>query len=88
MENVTDKSTELLCPLGVDTPTEAILVWEFYSAPEFMRKLSDNGGDEDGICWIPTGYEKPYWIDRLWDVFGGPQAIQFKDGMLVIWAHS
>lgn len=88
MENVTDKSSELLCPHGADGRNDVMLVWCWEQAPVFIKKLSDNGGDEDGVCWIPSGVEKPYWIDRLWDIFGGPQAIQFKDGLLVIWAHA
>lgn len=77
-----------LCPLGPDTPKDVILVWDFWKAPKFLQKLSENGGDEDGICWIPNGHEKPFWIERLWNVYGEPDKIRFTDGVLYIWAHA
>lgn len=77
-----------LCPLGVDTPKNTILVWPFWDAPEFLRKLSENGGDEDGICWIPAGVERPWWIEKLWIHYGEPDKVRFTDGVLYIWAHA
>lgn len=77
-----------LCPLGPGTPKGCILVWEFYEAPEFIRKLSQHGGDEDGICWIPSGVERPWWLEKLWNVYGEPDEVQFTDGTIVIWAHA
>lgn len=55
-------------------------VWEFEDAPEELRRLSSNGGDEDWIVEIPpsaqlSSYGLPQWIERtdaccepqLWD---------------------
>lgn len=38
----------------------AIQVWEFYDAPEHLRALSDNGGDEDWLALVPLEFgERP-----------------------------
>lgn len=40
---------------------DAIKVWKFNDAPEYLRNLSNNGGDEDWLAVIPPGY-KDEWI--------------------------
>jgi hypothetical protein len=88
-DKVTDKSTQVLAPFGNGQPNNVMFVWEFYEAPEFVREHSTHGGDEDGIIWIPSGVNQPYWLERLWMTFGpGQDFIQFKDGLLIIWAHA
>lgn len=72
----------------IDVQNNVILVWNFEDAPEALRKLSHHGGDEDGICWIPAGVYKPYWIEKLWNIFGEPDYVNFTDGQVVIWAHA
>lgn len=49
-----------------------IRVWEFHDAPEELRKLSTNGGDEDWLVLIPASlkekilqYGTPSWIERM-----------------------
>jgi hypothetical protein len=32
---------------------KAMLLWRFYDAPEEYRALSDHGGDEDWILFVP-----------------------------------
>lgn len=89
LENVVDRSAEVLAPHGANhLPTKCITVWEFYEAPEFVQRLSTHGGDEDGIVWIPTGVRAPWWVEKLWMHYGpGIDAIRFKDGVIVIWSH-
>lgn len=68
---------------------KAIVVWEFYEAPAWVREHSTHGGDEDGIVWIPNGVKAPYWLERLWMTFGcGQDYFKFSDGILIIWAHA
>lgn len=87
-ERFIDLSTETLDPyvLGVEG---AITLWDFYKAPEKIQKYSTHGGDEDGILWLPNGVSCPWWVESLWRGLGPDQDfIQFKDGMLIIWAHA
>lgn len=46
--NYDDQRTMLL--------TNSIIVWRFRDAPEFLKKLSDNGGDEDWLALVPESY--------------------------------
>lgn len=32
----------------------AITIWQWQDAPEALRKLSDNGGDEDWVAVVPA----------------------------------
>lgn len=83
-----DKSNEALMPLS-HSPPNAMVVWEFYEAPEWVRGHSGHGGDEDGIIWVPNGVELPWWMERLWCAFAcDPDVIKFSDGILIIWAHA
>jgi hypothetical protein len=43
---------------------KAILVWEFYDAPEEYRSLSPHGGGEDWLAVVPKHYEgyRPVWL--------------------------
>jgi hypothetical protein len=41
----------------------AIQVWRFEDAPEELRKLSTNGGDEDWLAVIPAALKMHYWVD-------------------------
>ena len=47
-----------------------ILVWRFCDAPEDLRALSTNGGDEDWLAVVPTSFldkdgyfNVPSWIE-------------------------
>jgi hypothetical protein len=54
--------------LGTLETTQPILVWEFHKAPEGLRLLSNNGGDEDWLVYVPAscGFEwMPRWIEHL-----------------------
>lgn len=47
--------------------TDHISVWEFTAAPEELRRLSINGGDEDWLALVPgpmAGLYMP-WLDSL-----------------------
>lgn len=43
-----------------------ILVWPFHDAPEKLRDLSTNGGDEDWIAVIPPHFSDRYigWAEQ------------------------
>ncbi len=40
-----------------------IKVWRFEDAPESYRRLSDHGGDEDWLAFVPDGMSQPMWMD-------------------------
>lgn len=40
-----------------------IKIWEFYDAPETFRALSEHGGDEDWLAFVPEGRCEPYWLE-------------------------
>lgn len=63
-------------------------VWRFDDAPEELRALSDNGGDEDWLAVVPDGfcdYGIPFWMQAM-DSCREPQDIPHptKDGFRVI----
>ena len=43
-----------------------ILVWRFYKAPQEYQNLSDNGGDEDWLAFVPAEYSDDYlgWLEH------------------------
>lgn len=45
---------------------DAITVWAFCDAPESLRRLSTNGGDEDWLAFVPDSLVGTYigWLDR------------------------
>lgn len=47
------------------TPPNAITVWRFEDAPEAFRNLSDHGGDEDWLAYLPSAFEDRYilWLE-------------------------
>lgn len=45
-------------PMGTGS---AMLVWRFEQAPECLRALSTNGGDEDWLVYVAAGL-KPQWV--------------------------
>jgi len=44
---------------------EHIRVWPFYKAPPSLRALSENGGDEDWLAFVPDWMEEAYYIPWL-----------------------
>jgi hypothetical protein len=49
-----------------------IMVWPFQAAPQDLKDLSDNGGDEDWLVLVPPGlveeflrYGVPSWVDAM-----------------------
>jgi len=60
----TYKETTLPFFVRSKTPLKIpIMVWEFDDAPEEIRKMSKNGGDEDWIAYIPSHYIDNHIID-------------------------
>ena len=45
-----------------------IEIWKFANAPEYYRKLSKHGGDEDWIALVPEGLMGELLVDVF---FGG-----------------
>jgi hypothetical protein len=65
----------------------AALVWDFHAAPDYLRALSDNGGDEDWIAVLPVAhpalrYGGARWVDALSLV--DPQRIELPALHLVV----
>jgi len=68
-----------------------ICVWEFYKAPPALRELSQHGGDEDWLAWVPNGNDdmQPMWTEA--NAFGcaGVDDATLGDGSRVyIGAHA
>jgi hypothetical protein len=53
-----------LIPLADSRPTGTILVWKFHEAPTEYRDLSDHGGDEDWVAFVPDALAGE-WIGWL-----------------------
>ena len=64
-------------------------LWHFHDAPEEYRALSDHGGDEDYILFVPDNIDTPYWAHDT-----GPlgtcavQTAKVMGGTIYIGAHS
>lgn len=45
--------------------TAAIIVWPFYDAPAAYRLLSNHGGDEDWLAFVPDSLRDEWigWMD-------------------------
>jgi hypothetical protein len=45
--------------------SKTILIWNFEDAPKEYQSLSNNGGDEDWIAFIPESMKDEYigWMD-------------------------
>lgn len=90
-----DERPQRLWDLGLHTgrvsaisEDKAIRLWAWDEAPEVYRGLSTHGGDEDGVALIPKGVEIPWWLERLWSVYGDADIIETDEGQIVIWAHA
>jgi hypothetical protein len=46
-------------------PNRTILVWRFEDAPSEYSDLSENGGDEDWVAFVPESFDDVWigWID-------------------------
>ena len=70
-----------------------IRVWRFSDAPEDMRELSENGGDEDWLAHVPASMSGDYiaWLDSGIGGFGMGDVSEYwrPDGSVVfIGSHS
>lgn len=66
----------------------SIKIWEFHEAPAEFKAMSEHGGDEDGVVFVPDGVEEPWWLSRLWNAYGEPDRYKTYDGQVIIWAHA
>lgn len=39
---------------------KTIFVWKFRDAPKYYREISENGGDEDWIAFVPDAMKDDY----------------------------
>lgn len=66
-----------------------IKVWQFRDAPGKYQELSNNGGDEDWLAWVPEGYPHDIpWLER--GIFGVCEIAKYKilDGTVYIGCHA
>lgn len=75
----------------LDADKSAIRVWRFGDAPEELRKLSDNGGDEDWVALLPEGWPKERSI--AWAQAGTPfgpsvDEYEWNGRVVLIGSHS
>lgn len=66
----------------------AIQIWTWENAPDEYRELSNNGGDEEGVVFIPHGVDQPWWLESMWSDYGAPQRTETMFGTVIIWAHA
>lgn len=67
---------------------QSAVIWTWKDSPAALSALSEHGGDEDGVAWIPAYVDIPWWMERIWIQYGDPQIVDFGDfGRVVIWAH-
>lgn len=71
-------------------PNTCINVWRFDDAPAAYKKLSDHGGDEDWVVFIPAGIEcLPLEIDTYYvQGWGHVCRAELADGAVLIFAHA
>lgn len=70
---------------------EAIQVWPWEDAPEEFRRLSQNGGDEDWVAFVPHKYKDmplPWLENNGFDSCYAPQVLDVRDGVVYIGAHA
>lgn len=58
---------------------KTMLVWRFHDAPWQLKSLSENGGDDDFLTFIPYGIE--------WDCSPAYEQYNLPDGSKVIVGH-
>jgi hypothetical protein len=69
---------------------KAIIVWRFEDAPLEYQRLSEEGGDEDWIVFIPDslpGNLYISWLDRICS-YGEPPYYKVEGGGIYIGSHA
>ena len=69
----------------------SIRVWPFQEAPKKYQALSNNGGDEDWVAFVPARYKDRYipWLASCsFDARGEPQECDVSDGTVYIGSHA
>ena len=73
--------------LGDKDAITPMLIWAFHDAPEPLKALSENGGDEDWLVAIPKHYEERIKMEPLWVTYLGAcdrDFIDVSDNYLVV----
>ncbi len=71
--------------------SKVIHVWAFADAPEHLKALSTNGGDEDWVALVPKDYPYPWigWLELApFDSCGDPQRYEIAEGTVYIGSHA
>ena len=70
---------------------KTIMVWRFHDAPNEFQALSDHGGDEDWLAFVPTTLGDPWigWLESS-TPFGVSETTRhpIHGGWIYIGAHS
>ena len=75
-------------------PKKTILLWAFKDADPRLQALSEHGGDEDWIAYIPEELAEDYSVMQLFEsstfsISGAYQEVVFKGlGKVLIGAHA
>ena len=76
--------------------SKAILVWPWDEAPEDLKKIASQGGDEDWLIFVPkelveewlNRYGTPHWIERT-AACCDPDRFDLPDGsVLYVGSHA
>lgn len=91
MGDKTENQSNLALRQRRDSVPQCIAVWKFGDAPEEYRSLSEHGGDEDWIAFVPEDL-KDEWIGWMQEgtSFGCCSVTEHavEGGVVRIGAHS
>jgi hypothetical protein len=73
------------------TTANCMMIWRFQDAPAELQALSQHGGDEDYLAYVPSGgdFRDFEWLERAWfgeiiepeeSVFGGTYTLRDVSG--------
>lgn len=65
-----------------------ICMWRFHDAPHQLRGLSEHGGDEDWVAYIPKRYEGELLVDVMFEQDCGSQGFSRYFGCCDISKHT
>lgn len=72
---------------------DCIYLWVFEDAPPELKKLSENGGDEDWLMYVPERLEEDYRVmglveSQAFDKGCAPEEHEVDGGFVYIGSHS
>ncbi len=64
-------------------------LWAFASAPQALKALSTNGGDEDWVMFVPEGLEQDgSYFAMMFQPVNQPAIYYAAEGSVYIWSHA